>query len=140
MYGSPRQLLRLGQTVDGPAENIEHARKNTPADGGHERAAGIFNLHSAGKTLGRGQGDPADPVSIELGHDLNSNPACLSGIQQGRERRQPNFESHIDDTALHRDDYAGVRHWDCLTLHSDNHMAAKCFSLSFRAVARNLAL
>jgi hypothetical protein len=105
---APRKLRRLRQTINGSAEDVKHARENFPTDRGHERTAGIFHRHAAGKTLGRGQGDAPDSMSIELSHDLDGNlsgPACA---QQGSNGRKKIIETDINDRTVYRNYRANI--------------------------------
>ena len=96
-------------TIDGPAEDVEHPRQDAAADRGHQRAAGVLDDHAAGQPLGRGQGDAAHPVPIELGQDLDGDLVGRAGPQQGGDGRQGIGKADIDNGAMDRDDRAGIR-------------------------------
>lgn len=51
--------LHWHAVVDGPPENIEHARDDGLADRRLQRRAGVDDQHAARQTFGAGQGQPS---------------------------------------------------------------------------------
>jgi ABC-type uncharacterized transport system YnjBCD ATPase subunit len=80
MHGAPLDVGQGHSTVDGVAKHVEHARKNRFADRRLERPAGVLYLHSASKTLGRGQRNSAHVMRVLLCQHLDYDAPLISRV------------------------------------------------------------
>lgn len=97
-----------GQSVDGAVEGVQYAPEQRLAHGHLDGMAAVAHDIAARQAAGRGEGDAAHMLGVEMLDDLDLHAGRLARQQAVTPSRQARREAGIHDAAADGGDGAGV--------------------------------